>query len=157
MEMKRVSVEPDDITFIGVLNGCGHVGLMGSCGPNARGLKQPGRPSGAVAIYRMVSGCPLWSSPDYHLVPEDKRERTPPGMPWACTDDYIPWLMVFSHPRVGRGQAPVGLRVRQGREEQVRVVLDVVHRALGDPKLGAVELQQALQDVEAIFRPTFVT
>ncbi|KAI8544312.1 hypothetical protein RHMOL_Rhmol08G0286700 [Rhododendron molle] len=99
----------------------------------------------------------FWSSPDYHLVPEDKRERTPPGMPWACTDDYIPWLMVFSHPRVGRGQAPVGLRVRQGREEQVRVVLDVVHRALGDPELGAVELRQALQDVEAIFRPTFGT
>ncbi|XP_058212898.1 pentatricopeptide repeat-containing protein At2g45350, chloroplastic [Rhododendron vialii] len=28
MEMKRVSVEPDDITFIGVLNGCGHAGLV---------------------------------------------------------------------------------------------------------------------------------
>lgn len=28
MEMKRVSIEPDDITFIGVLNGCGHAGLV---------------------------------------------------------------------------------------------------------------------------------
>lgn len=28
MEMERLSVKPDDITFIGVLNACGHVGLV---------------------------------------------------------------------------------------------------------------------------------
>ncbi|XVE76961.1 hypothetical protein DITRI_Ditri13aG0022900 [Diplodiscus trichospermus] len=28
MKMERLSVEPDDITFIGVLNGCGHAGLV---------------------------------------------------------------------------------------------------------------------------------
>ncbi|KAG5541298.1 hypothetical protein RHGRI_021212 [Rhododendron griersonianum] len=90
-------------------------------------------------VYEWTEG--FWSSPDYHLVPEDKRERTPPGIPWACTNDYIPWLSVFSHQRVGRGLPPVGGRVRQGREEQVRVVLDVVQRALGDTGLGTVELQ----------------
>ncbi|KAG5545123.1 hypothetical protein RHGRI_017552 [Rhododendron griersonianum] len=57
-------------------------------------------------VYEWTEG--FWSSPDYHLVPEDKRERTPPGIPWACTDDYIPWLSVFSHQRVGRGLPPVG-------------------------------------------------
>ncbi|KAG5516066.1 hypothetical protein RHGRI_036948 [Rhododendron griersonianum] len=46
-------------------------------------------------VYEWTEG--FWSSPDYHLVLEDKRERTPPGIPWACTDDYIPWLSVFSH------------------------------------------------------------
>ncbi|KAG5548617.1 hypothetical protein RHGRI_014086 [Rhododendron griersonianum] len=106
-------------------------------------------------VYEWTEG--FWSSPDYHLVPEDKRERTPPGIPWACTDDYIPWLSVFSHQRVGRGLPPVGGRVRQGREEQVRVVLDVVQRALGDTGLGAVELRQTLQDIHAILLPTFDT
>ncbi|KAI8559227.1 hypothetical protein RHMOL_Rhmol04G0156800 [Rhododendron molle] len=67
-------------------------------------------------VYEWTEG--FCSSPDYHLVPEDKRERTPPGIPWVCTEDYLPWLMVFSHPRVGRGMAPIGGRVRQGREEQ---------------------------------------
>ncbi|KAK3195014.1 hypothetical protein Dsin_026324 [Dipteronia sinensis] len=28
MEMERLSIEPDDITFIGVLNACGHAGLV---------------------------------------------------------------------------------------------------------------------------------
>ncbi|KAG5544943.1 hypothetical protein RHGRI_017416 [Rhododendron griersonianum] len=106
-------------------------------------------------VYEWTEG--FWSSPDYHLVPEDKRERTPPGIPWACTDDYIPWLSVFSHQRVGCGLPPVGGRVQQGREEQVRVVLNVVQRALGDTGLGAVELRQALQDVHAILLPTFDT
>ncbi|KAG5540873.1 hypothetical protein RHGRI_020946 [Rhododendron griersonianum] len=106
-------------------------------------------------VYEWTEG--FWSSPDYHLVPEDKRERTPPGIPRACTDDYIPWLSVFSHQRVGRGLPPIGGRVRQGREEQVRVVLDVVQRALGDTGLGAVELRQTLQDIHAILLPTFDT
>ncbi|KAG5555585.1 hypothetical protein RHGRI_006285 [Rhododendron griersonianum] len=46
-------------------------------------------------VYEWTEG--FWSSPDYHLVHEDKRERTPPGIPLACTYDYIPWLSVFSH------------------------------------------------------------
>ncbi|XP_058216841.1 protein MAIN-LIKE 1-like [Rhododendron vialii] len=43
-----------------------------------------------TVVYEWTEG--FWSSPNYHLVPEDKKERTPPGIPWACTDDYIPWL-----------------------------------------------------------------
>ncbi|KAF7129007.1 hypothetical protein RHSIM_Rhsim10G0126300 [Rhododendron simsii] len=102
-------------------------------------------------VYEWNEG--FWSSSDYHLVPEDKRERVPLGIPWACTEDYLPWLRVFSHPRVGRGPG----RLRQGREAQVRAVLDVVQRALVDTGLGAVELREALKEVAAILRLTSLT